>query len=110
MVKEHEILIYSTEGGVEPFQKWIHSIKDAKTQRIILTRIQRLRAGLFGDSKFLAQGIHELRIDYGPGYRVYYALIGEKTILLLDGGDKSTQDKDITMAKNHLLDHRKRYR
>lgn len=70
------------------------------TERIA-TRIDRLGLGLFGDAKALRSGVHELRIDFGPGYRVYYALTGRTVVLLLCGGDKRTQRKDITRAVSY---------
>lgn len=104
---EIEIVVYATSSGKEPFTSWISSIKDNKTQRVILSRIQRIRCGLLGDAKLLtnAKGISELRIDFGPGYRVYFAKIGKKLILLLCGGDKSSQSSDIKKAMMYLLDY-----
>lgn len=105
--EEYEILIYAAPNGEEPFQEWISCLKDRKGQGIILRRIQRLRLGLFGDAKTLLDGVHELRIDFGPGYRVYFAKIGKRVLLLLAGGDKSSQNVDIKMARIYLLDYRK---
>ncbi len=70
MLDEYDIEIYSTEHGREPFNDWLHSIRDAKTVRTIILRIQRLRLGNFGDYKHF-EGLHELRIHYGPGFRIY---------------------------------------
>jgi len=100
-MNEFDIVIYAYANGKEPFSKWLKSIKDKKTQRIILLRIQRLRCGNFGDSKSIkgAKKLHELRIDYGPGYRIYFAKVGTTVILLLGGGDKNSQIKDIEQAK-----------
>ena len=79
------------------FLDWFNSLRDIRAQARIQTRIDRLSLGLLGDVKFF-QGIGALRIDYGPGYRIYFARRGDQIIILLHGGDKSTQDKDIRKA------------
>lgn len=79
------------------FLKWLASLKDIQVQLRIQKRIDRLSLGLFGDAKFF-DGIGELRIDYGPGYRVYFVKQGDTIVILLSGGDKSTQRKDIKKA------------
>lgn len=81
-----------------PFTEWLDSLKDRKGAAIIKARLDRLRFGLFGDSKYLDEGVYELRIQYGPGYRVYYMQSEEKIVVLLCAGDKSTQQKDIKIA------------
>jgi len=80
------------------FAKWIDGLQDIRARARILVRIERLRAGNPGDVKPVGEGISELRIDYGPGYRVYFKKIGQKVIILLAGGDKKTQSKDIKTA------------
>ena len=105
----YQIFFYATTEGKEPFEQWIQSIRDKATLRVIFKRIQRLRLGLFGDAKSAGEGVHELRIDFGPGYRIYFAKIGTQTVLLIAGGDKSSQDSDIKRAKIYLLDYRKRH-
>ena len=79
------------------FLEWFNALRDIRAQARIQTRIDRLSLGLLGDVKFF-HGIGELRIDYGPGYRIYFARRGDQIIILLHGGDKSTQDKDIRKA------------
>ena len=81
----------------EAFSKWFQSLRDVRAQARIQTRINRLIAGLLGDVKFFS-GIGELRIDYGPGYRVYFVQRGNELIFLLSGGDKGSQDRDIKRA------------
>lgn len=81
------------------FHQWIAGFDDKPTAAIILRRIDRVRAGLLGDVKPVGDGVSELRIDYGPGYRVYFVRRGKALILLLCGGDKSSQDRDIRKAK-----------
>jgi putative addiction module killer protein len=74
----------------------------------IEARLARLRAGNFGDSETVGEGVMELRIDWGPGYRVYFARLGQVVILLLCGGDKRTQHKDIKRAKEYFDDYKAR--
>ena len=83
-------------------------LADARAQAKIATRIDRLAAGNFGDCKPLRQGLSELRIDWGPGYRVYYAMIGRESVLLLWGGDKRKQSADIDRALEYLKDYKER--
>jgi putative addiction module killer protein len=83
----------------ETFDEWIADLDDAKARGIIIARIERMRAGNFGDSKSVGQGVSELRIDYGPGYRVYFTKRNGKTVILLCGGDKSSQKSDINLAR-----------
>jgi putative addiction module killer protein len=80
-------------------------LKDAKTRAKILARIDRLTTGNFGDCKSLRGGLYELRIDWGPGFRIYYALVGRSCVLLVGGGDKRTQLSDIRRALEHLKDY-----
>jgi putative addiction module killer protein len=79
----------------EIFSKWIDELHDIRARARILVRIERLASGNPGDVKAVGEGVSELRIDYGPGYRVYYKKQGQKVIILLAGGDKHTQAKDI---------------
>lgn len=84
----------------DEFAKWLKRMRDANARARINVRIRRISlTGNFGDAKPVGNGIYELRIDYGPGYRVYYSHRGKKVILLLIGGDKSSQQKDIDTAK-----------
>ena len=80
------------------FDRWLRKLKDRRAAARVLVRIDRLAAGNPGDVRPIGSGISELRIDYGPGYRVYYLQDGERLILLLCGGDKSSQGKDIKEA------------
>jgi len=82
----------------DEFRDWIDSLKDSKGRARILARVDRLIHGNPGQRRDLTDGISELKIDFGPGYRVYYAQRGTRLLLLLVGGDKSTQQKDIAMA------------
>jgi len=82
----------------EIFAKWLDGLHDVRARARILVRIERLAAGNPGDVKPVGEGVSELRIDYGPGYRVYYKKHGQKVLILLAGGDKNTQAKDIKTA------------
>jgi putative addiction module killer protein len=83
----------------EVFSNWLRKLRDLNARARIQIRIRRLSLGNFGDVKPVGEGISELRIDYGPGYRVYFQRIGSLLVLLLVGGDKKTQDADIDKAK-----------
>jgi len=83
----------------ETFKKWFLSLKDKSTQFRIDTRIRRVVLGNFGDVTSLSDGVFELRLDFGPGYRIYFHRRGSQLIFLLAGGDKSTQTKDIAKAR-----------
>ena len=82
----------------ETFIKWLDDLKDIKARARVLARIERLAAGNPGDVAPVGEGVSELRIDYGPGYRVYYRQFGKLLLILLAGGDKQTQTKDIKTA------------
>lgn len=81
------------------FATWLRKLRDEQARARIQIRIRRLSLGNFGDVKPVGEGVSELRIDYGPGYRVYFQQIGELLVLLLVGGTKKTQDEDIVRAK-----------
>ena len=86
------------------YAKWLDGLLDVGGRARVLARVERLAAGNPGDVRPVGEGVSELRIDYGPGYRVYYKQHGRSVVILLSGGDKSTQDRDIKtalrMAKN----------
>jgi len=82
----------------ETFTKWLDGLSDIRARARILVRIERLAAGNPGDVKAVGEGVSELRIDYGPGYRVYYKKQGREVIILLAGGEKHTQSRDIKTA------------
>ena len=93
-----EVRYYLTDGGRDVFLEWISGIRDVRTKAAISRCVNRLRTGHFGDHAFCRDGVWELRIDRGPGYRVYYARMGRDAILVLGGGDKRSQSADITAA------------
>ena len=103
-----ELRIYITEEGREPFSEWLISLRDQKARARIRVRLDRVSLGNLGDCHGVGDGIQELRINYGPGYRVYFAEEGTMIVLLLCGGDKSSQTKDIQTAKQYWTDYRRR--
>lgn len=103
-----EIRRYVTEAGRDVFGDWLESLKDTRTKAKIVARIARLSVGNFGDCRPIRKGVWELRIDWGPGYRVYYAMVGKRCVLLLCGGDKGKQNRDIETAVAHWQDYQQR--
>ncbi|HSX10897.1 MAG TPA: type II toxin-antitoxin system RelE/ParE family toxin [Chlamydiales bacterium] len=101
---EIEVEVYETALGKRPFEEWFNDLRERLTRAIVRARIDRLKMGNFGDCKTLQDGVCELRIDHGPGLRIYYGKIGAKLILLLCGSDKSSQDKNIAKAKEYFKD------
>lgn len=87
-------IIYTTEE----FDSWFTRLRDRQAQKRIQARIDRVESGNFGDCEPVGEGVSEMRIHYGPGYRVYFAQQGMEVVILLAGGDKSTQPKDIKAA------------
>ena len=86
---------YISPNGSIPFETWVKQLRDNKAQAKIQLRLDRVRLGNFGDCQSVGEGVYELRIHYGPGYRVYFGQVGVTLVLLLCGGDKSTQVNDI---------------
>lgn len=103
-----ELRFYQTAAGKQPVRDWLASLRDLQAVNRIEARLARLAAGNFGDTRSVGEGVVELRIDWGPGYRVYFARLGATVVLLLCGGDKRTQDKDIERAKNRFDDYKAR--
>ena len=106
--QEKTILTYVKADGSAPFNDWLENLKDRKARAIVRTRINRIRLGNLGDCKSVGEGVSELRIKFGAGYRVYFGQEGDTIIILLSGGDKSSQDKDIKQAKTYWQDYKRR--
>ncbi len=100
-------IIYKTDTGIEAYTEYVDSLKDRLGAAKIRVRVTRAELGNFGDHKKIAHGIIELRIDYGPGYRVYIGLHGNEVIVLLCAGDKSSQTKDIKLATKYWDDFKR---
>ena len=101
-----EIVFYKTQDGKEPFAEWIYSLKDARVTALIQTRIGRVRLGNFGDFKAVGRGVYELRIHISPGYRIYFGRVEGKIVVLLCGGTKGNQRKDILKAYEYFDDYK----
>jgi putative addiction module killer protein len=83
----------------DEFIGWLRNLRDLSAKARIAQRIDRIAAGNFGDTKSVGDGVSELRFAFGPGYRIYYTMKGEVVVILLSGGDKDTQSRDIEKAK-----------
>ena len=105
----HTVYEYTDEQGRSPYAEWLWSPRDAKARARIIMQVDRMELGLLGDSQPIGEGLSELRIHHGPGYRVYYGQTGKRVYLLLCGGDKSTQSKDIKRAKAYWREHQQRF-
>ena len=102
-----QLLEYITEEGNNPFREWIRELKDSSVRARIRVRLNRIRLGNFGDCKSVGKGVNELKIPVGPGYRVYYARKDNSVVILLCGGDKRSQSKDIKIAQQYLAEYKK---
>ena len=96
----YEVIVLEDRSGESPYLDWLAKL-DWKTQERILARVARMQRGQFGDCKALSGGLFELRLLFGPGYRVYFGEDKGRVILILNGGDKSSQRKDINRAKEY---------
>lgn len=99
-----ELLHYLTHDGRDLYQTWLDALRDRRARVAIDRRVERMIRGNFGDHKFCREGVWELRIDIGPGYRVYYAQAGQAVVILLCGGDKDSQSSDIDRAVSYWCD------
>ena len=104
----YQLEYYLTEEGACPFTEWLYGLRDRVATSRIRTRLDRVSLGNFGTVESVGQGVSELKIDHGPGYRVYFAMSGKTVVLLLVGGDKSTQRKDIAAAHSYWKDFQTR--
>ena len=105
-----KLLEYLSENGQSLFKNWLVGLRDLQARARIRTRLNRVSLGNLGDYASIGDGVFELRIFYGPGYRVYYSRERDNVILLLLGGIKDTQTRDIRIAKAYLADYRERKR
>lgn len=104
----HEIVRYQREDGLEPYTEWFRRLRDIEAKTSIGKRLRRIEAGNLGDCKSVGEGVSELRFDIGPGYRIYFGLHGKVLVILLCGGDKRSQDRDIEKAKSFWADWKER--
>ena len=103
-----DLLDYQMADGRDPFKEWLADLADRQARARVAVRVQRMAAGNFGDHKPLSDGVWELKIDHGRGYRVYYAQAGRRVLLLLIGGDKRRQQADIATAVRYWQDWKMR--
>lgn len=108
MSLEKRIKYYKTANGKEPFYEWLLGLKDKVIRARIIRRLERVALGNYGDFKPVGEGVFEMRFQFGAGYRVYFGEINNSIILLLSGGDKSTQVKDIQLAQQYWHEFKKR--
>jgi putative addiction module killer protein len=101
-----QVIVYRDAAGKEPFTDWLSGLGDPPTRRRILRRLLRLEQGHYGDFKAVGGGVNELRFFFGAGYRVYFAEDGDTIVVLLCGGDKDSQRRDIQRAKAYWQEYR----
>jgi putative addiction module killer protein len=103
-----DLIVYEQDLGRRPYDKWFDGLRDKRMQARIITRLGQVQAGNLGDCRSVGEGVIELRIETGPGYRIYCGRSGATLVVLLCGGDKSSQDKDISRAKGFWADWKRR--
>ena len=101
------VIVFHDATGREPFTDWLNSLRDATMRRRILQRLLRLEQGHFGDVKPVGAGVNELRFFFGAGYRVYFGEDGDRIVVLLCGGDKGSQSRDIQQAQTYWQEYQK---
>lgn len=102
-----QVIFYEDDNGREPFTEWLDNLRDIIGRQRILTRLARLEQGSYGDYKLVGEGVNELRMFFGPGYRVYFGEDGENIVVLLCGGNKDSQHNDIRQAKFYWKEYNK---
>jgi putative addiction module killer protein len=106
--EQFEILRYQTPEGEQPYTEWVNHLRDRQAANLIHARVDRLEQGHFGKVRHIEDKVWEMKIDFGPGYRVFYLRDGERIIILLCGGDKGSQDRDIARAQRYATDYWRR--
>lgn len=105
---ERKIELFITSNAKAPFEEWMRTLRDKASKARIYSRIDRLRLGNFGDCEPIGEGVFELRIHFGPGFRVYFGIVGAEVVLLLCGGDKGSQSRDIGDAIRYWKEYKAR--
>lgn len=105
IILKKQLKIYVNKEGRKPFVEWLESLEDRKARYRIKEKLDKVALGNLGDHKFVSDGVYELRLAFGSGYRIYYGNEGNTVVLLLCGGDKSTQKKDIKKAVAYFKDY-----
>jgi putative addiction module killer protein len=108
IVHPKQIVFYADEDGNEPFQVWIDNLRDQQGRRRIINRLFRVQQGNYGDVEPIGEGISELRLFFGPGYRVYFGEDAGNIVVILCGGDKASQSRDIEAAKDYWKEYKSR--
>jgi putative addiction module killer protein len=106
--RPRHLIVYRTTNGEEPFAHWFSALRDYEAAARVARRLDRLETGNLGDCKPVGEGVLELRVNYGTGYRVYLAQDGDTIVVLLVGGDKKTQARDIHLARQYWRDYKER--
>lgn len=101
-----EVIVYETPDSKRPYDEWLKSLRDRTAADKIALRIRRVEQGNLGNYRTVGKGVCEFKIDYGAGYRIYFGLIGNTIVILLCGGDKSTQEQDILKAQEYWEEYR----
>ncbi|MGO8765644.1 MAG: type II toxin-antitoxin system RelE/ParE family toxin [Limisphaerales bacterium] len=101
-----EVVVFRARDGRVPFEVWLSDLNDKRAMARILARLARVRQGNLGDCRTVGDGVSELRVDYGPGYRVYFGQKGQTLVVLLCGGDKQSQVRDIRLAKQFWQEYK----
>ena len=100
------VIFYRDAAGKEPFADWLNRLRDTVARRRILARLRRLEQGNYGDIKPVGAGVNELRFFFGAGYRIYFGEDGDRLVVLLCGGDKGSQRRDIQRAQTHWREYK----
>jgi putative addiction module killer protein len=108
MNTRYKLLLYTTANGRQPYADWLRRLEDKTGAHLIGSHLNRIRLGHLSKTRFVGDGVWELKINFGPGYRVYYLLGHQDVIVLLGGGDKASQDGDIRLAKMFAFDYWRR--
>ncbi len=106
MTDTKQVIVYTCEDGKEPFTEWLYGLRDSIGRKRILARVRRLEQGNLGDCKSVGEGVSELRMFFGPGYRVYFGEHRNTIVILLCGGDKGSQTKDVQKAKAYWKEYK----
>ena len=105
-VRPRKLRVHRTQNGREPFSEWLKSIRDPKIKNRIQRRLDQIENGNLGDYRSVGEGVFEIRFHFGTGYRIYFSEVDNTIILLLCGGDKSSQTRDIERAKTYWLEYK----
>jgi putative addiction module killer protein len=106
IVEPKQVVFYADEDGNEPFQLWIDALRDKQGKRRIISRLYRVQQGNYGDVEPIGEGLSELRLFFGLGYRIYFGEDAGNIVVILCGGDKSSQDSDIENAKSYWQEYK----